>query len=288
MVPELPEVTAHAERIAAAVAGDVLTQVEPLSFAALKTYDPPVDAPVGATVVSVTTRGKHLLLGFGDVTHVVHLMQAGRLRPDPKRSRRPRGGLLRWTFAHGGAWLLTEAGTERKAGVWTVAGDPLAQPPLDSLGPEATDVDAPELLSLFAERSARLHTFLRDQRALAGLGRRLANEVCFRARLSPFAITGSLGPADAQAVVAAIGDAVAASLAEERARGDMGTAADRTSLVHGRTGQDCEVCGDVVREVAYRAYTVHYCATCQTGGKVLADNTLSKLGITDAPPKPRG
>jgi formamidopyrimidine-DNA glycosylase len=151
------------------------------------------------------------------------------------------------------------------------------RPPLDDLGPEATEISAEELAARFAARGVRLHTFLRDQGAIAGLGRRLANEVCHRARLSPFASTKTLGLDGATKVVAAIHDAVEEGLAYERSRPDMSASADRPGGVHHRTGQPCPVCGDTVREVAYAKYQVNYCPTCQTGGKVLADNTTSKF-----------
>jgi formamidopyrimidine-DNA glycosylase len=123
----------------------------------------------------------------------------------------------------------------------------------------------------------RLHGFLREQHLIAGLGRRLANEVCHRARLSPFAMTGKLGRPGAEAVVAAIQDSVEEGLAYERTRPDMSASADRPGGVHGRAGEPCPVCGDTIRSVEYASYTVAYCPTCQTGGKVLADNTTSKF-----------
>jgi len=279
-LPELPEVQAHAERLTAAFAGAELAAFEPLTFTALKTFDPPPDAAVGLPLASVDRRGKHLLLRFDRdpaLAYVVHLMQGGRLRPDAKQARKPRGGVARWRFANGDALLLTEPGTERRAGVWVVAGDALSQPPLDDLGPEADTVDDWQMAELFATHPMRLHTFLRDQRVLAGLGRRLANEICHRARLSPFAPTKSLGDTGAGAVVTAIRETVAEGLDYDRDRDDMSASAERPSAVHGRTGEPCPVCGDTVREVAYRDYTVHYCATCQTDGKVLADNTTSKF-----------
>jgi formamidopyrimidine-DNA glycosylase len=123
----------------------------------------------------------------------------------------------------------------------------------------------------------RLHGFLRDQHVLAGLGRRLANEICHRAQLSPFAGTGKLREADAAAVAEAISACVGESLAYERGREDMSSSAERPGAVHHREGEPCPVCGDKVRAVEYRAYTVNYCPTCQTGGKILADNTTSKF-----------
>ncbi len=276
-MPELPEVQAHAERLDKAFAGAVLERFTPITFTALKTYRPdPADA-VGQSVVFVGRRGKHLLLDLGVMTFVVHLMQGGRLRSDEKQSAKPKGGVARWRFDDGRALLLTEMGTERKAGVWAVEGDPEAQAPLDELGPEADKVDAGPLLSLFHAHPMRLHGFLRDQRLLAGLGRRLANEVCHRARLSPFASTGKLQEADAAAIAEAIGACVNEGLAYERGRDDMSSSSDRPGNVHGRAGESCPICGDVVRSVEYTRYRVDYCATCQTGGKILADNTTSKF-----------
>ena len=145
-------------------------------------------------------------------------MQGGRLSVDAKQSAKPRGGQARFVFDDDGpALLLTEQGTERKAGVWCVpAATALTAPPLDHLGPEADRIEPDELAARFAERSVRLHGFLRDQRSIAGLGRRLANEVCHRAKLSPFAMTGKLGLDGATTVVGAIRDAVAEGLEYER------------------------------------------------------------------------
>ena len=276
-MPELPEVQAHAERLDAAFAGAVLERFTPITFTALKTYTPDPAEAAGQSVVFVGRRGKHLLIDMGVLTFVVHLMQGGRLRPDEKQSAKPKGGIARWRFADGRALLLTEQGTERKAGVWAVDGDPESQPPLDELGPEADKLAAPALFELLHAHPMRLHGFLRDQRILAGIGRRLANEVCHRAQLSPFANTGKLEVADAQRVAEAIGACVNEGLAYERGRDDMSSSADRPGNVHGRSGLPCKVCDDEIRSVEYSRYRVDYCPTCQTGGKVLADNTTSKF-----------
>ena len=276
-MPELPEVAAHAERLSD-LRGRTLQRVEPLSFAALKTAVPPVDAAVGEVLRGVGHRGKLLVLDWGPTSHVVHLMQGGRLRPDPKRAARPRSGLLRWVLDDG-ALLLTEAGTERRAGVWAVEGDPTEQPPLDGLGPEADVVArAPDALrQRLAQRGGRLHTALRDQQVVAGLGRRLANEVCHRAGVSPFARADGLDDDAAARVAGAVTDLVAEGLEFERARDDMSASAQRPAAVHRRAGEACAVCGDVVRAVSYRDYEVDYCAACQTDGRVLADNTTSRF-----------
>lgn len=276
-MPELPEVQAHVERLSEQFAGRVLTRFVALNFTVLKTAVPRPEEAVGQALRRVHRRGKYLLLDFGEVHFVVHLMQGGRLLVDATKSAKPRNGQARFEFDDGPALLLTEAGRERKAGVWCVRTADLAGPPLDRLGPDALDATAESLSDQFASVNMRVHGFLRDQHHLAGLGRMLANEVCHRARVSPFAMTGKLGAEGAAAVCAAIHDAVADGLAYERTRTDMSSSADRPGRVHGRVGQPCLDCGDTIRSVTYSGYTVAYCPACQTGGSVLADNTTSRF-----------
>jgi formamidopyrimidine-DNA glycosylase len=276
-LPELPEIQAHAERLDTAFAGATLERFVPLAFTALKTAVPAPDAAYGHELVFVGRRGKHLLLDFGEATFVVHLMQGGRLKPDDKQAAKPRFGQARWVFTDGRALLLTEAGTERKAGVWVVAGDPEDAEPLAGLGPDADKLDAAHLGQLLTEHPMRLHGFLRDQHIVAGIGRRLANEVCHRARLSPFASTARLDRDDVKVLVEAIQVCVNEGLAYERGLEEMSASADRLGHVHHRVGEPCPECGDEVRAVEYSRYTVAYCPTCQTGGKVLADNTTSRF-----------
>jgi formamidopyrimidine-DNA glycosylase len=276
-MPELPEVQAHAERLTAQFTGHVLQKFVPFRFTALKTAVPPPDAAYGLPLLSVGRRGKYLLLHFAPATFVVHLMQGGRLLVDEKQSLKPRNGQARLIFDEGAALLLTEAGTERRAGVWCIAHDALDGPPLNRLGPDALDVSADSLAAAFATTNMRIHGYLRDQHQIAGLGRMLANEVCHRAKVSPFAMTGKLGIAGAATIVTAIHDAVDDGLAYERTRTDMSSSADRPGRVHGRVGEPCPVCVDTIRSVSYSGYTVAYCPTCQTAGKVLADNTTSRF-----------
>jgi len=276
-MPELPEIQAHAERLTGRFGGRVLERFTPLTFTALKTATPSAEDAAGRPLDGIGRHGKFLLLGFGDRTFVVHLMQGGRLVPDDKQSARPRNGIARWTFDDGSALLLTEAGRERKAGVWMVAGDPVGQDPVAGLGIDADVVSRDELAGLLAGTNMRLHGFLRDQHGIAGVGRMLANEICHRARLSPFASTSKLDDDQVDRLHAAIGACIADALAHERTLDAMSKAADRPGAVHRRKGAECPVCGDTVRAVEYNAYEVDYCPTCQTGGKVLADNTTSKF-----------
>lgn len=276
-MPELPEVEAHAERLTERFRGAALRAFVPLSFTVLKTAEPSPDLAVGTPLLGVGRRGKYLLLCFEPVVFVVHLMQGGRLVVDEAPSAKPRNGQARFVFADGPALLLTEAGKERRAGVWCVAPDSLDGPPLDRLGPDALEVSVDDLAASFTAHNMRLHTFLRDQHLIAGLGRMLANEVCHRARMSPFTMTGKLGADGAARVRSAIHGCIADALAHERARTDMSASADRPGAVHHRVGQSCTTCGDAIRSVSYTGYTVAYCPTCQTDGKVLADNTTSKF-----------
>jgi formamidopyrimidine-DNA glycosylase len=285
-VPELPEVAAHAERLSTAFAGNALARFEPLHPAALKTFDPRPAAVTDRVLASVGNRGKYLLLRFDGsddgseapkLTFVVHLMQGGRLRADTQRARKLRGGMARWTFAGSAALLLTEAGTERRAGVWLVAGDPAEVEPLARLGPDADTISREELARRLASAGERVHGFLRDQSHLAGIGRLLANEVLHSARISPFSNTSRLDGEAVDRLHAAIGQSIERGLAAERKLDDMGRSADRPNDVHHRVGKECPACGDIVRAVEYRRYRVAYCPGCQTGGKVLADNTTSRF-----------
>jgi formamidopyrimidine-DNA glycosylase len=288
----MPEVEAHAERLEAQFRGRVLTKFTPFNFTALKTAVPAPDAAYGHPLLSVGRRGKYLLLRFEPASFVIHLMQGGRLLADEKLSAKPRGGQARFTFEpqerdataeQSGpidetALLLTEQGKERRAGVWCLpTGELDSSLPLAKLGPEAAGISPGELADIFAVNSMRVHGFLRHQGMVAGIGRRLANEVCHAAQISPFATTKKLGADGAAKVAAAIDHCVAEGLAYERTRNDMSSSKDRPSAVHKRTGEACPVCGDTIREVEYSSYTVNYCPACQTGGRVLADNTTSKF-----------
>ena len=219
-MPELPELQAHAERLSDAFGGRTLAGFRPMTFTALKTVLPGPDELVGRPLDRVERTGKYLMLRFGDDRFVVHLMQGGRLGPDAKQSAKPRGGLARWTFDDGSALLLTEMAKEKRAGVWVVAGDPTDQSPLEGLGPDALGIGRDALADALAgHKSMRVHGFLRDQRAIAGIGRRLSSEICWRAKLSPFASTHKLTDDEIDRLHAALASCIDDALAFERAAG---------------------------------------------------------------------
>ncbi len=278
-MPEIGEIRAHAERIEAEWTGKTLAKFRPITFYVLKTFSPDPSTAHGQTLQSVSTRGKYLKLNFDDTTFLIHLMQGGRLRPDEKQTAKPRGGQARWTFDDASALLLTEAGTDKRAGIWVfdAATDLDAIEPLSKLGPNADAITVEQLTELLREHSMRIHGLLRRQGIVAGIGRRLANDICHEAEISPFATSSKLGGDQVARLHSAIGTCIDTSLTFERSQSEIVASKKRPSAVHNNTGEPCPRCSDVIREVAYVKYSVHYCATCQTGGKVLADNTTSKF-----------
>ncbi len=272
----MPEIKAHSERIAEKFGGLVLTGFRPLHLSALKTFALSPSEAVGSALSGAGHRGKYLFLFFGSFTFVVHLMQGGRLRPDPNKARKPRGAMARWEFSRGDALLLTEAGSEHRAGVWLLRGAPTGEP-IDHLGPDADTITHDELVVALAGENTRLHGFLRDQRRIAGIGRLLANEILHTAKLSPFTLTAKLADSEIKRLHTAITTVIANHVAHERTLDDIGRSKDRPNRVHHRVGLDCVVCGDGIRSVQYRRYTVAYCPGCQTGARVLADNTTSRF-----------
>lgn len=272
-------------------AGRLIDRADPAEFSVLKTYDPPLAALHGCTVTTAGRYGKFLDLhaqpvGGGTVLHlVVHLARAGWLHWReglPEVPPRPGKGPLafRLRFADGAGFDLTEAGTRKRLAVYLVT-DPAVVPRVAALGPDPLDpAFTPEVLAgILGGRRTRIKGVLRDQKLIAGIGNAYSDEVLHAARMSPFRLAASLSSdevADLHAViVAALAEAVARSgglaateLKKEKKAG---------LRVHGRAGQPCPVCGDVIREVSFADSSLQYCATCQTGGKPLADRRMSRL-----------
>jgi formamidopyrimidine-DNA glycosylase len=275
-VPELPEVQALAERLDAAVAGAPFAGAAVLQFSSLKTVSPRPESLVGATLKHVSRRGKYLVLEFAGPRLLVHLSQGGRIDvEDPPKKTRPRGAVVRLAFDGRPSILVKEFGRERKAGWWVlVEGD---DGPLAKLGPEP---DSPEFerFVLASDDARRVHTILRDQRTVSGIGRGYSDDILHRARLSPFATLAALSTEERRDLLDAVNEILAEALEAERRRaGGLPTKIGDHFSVHGKYGTPCPRCGDDLRRISYESHEVTYCPNCQTGGKVLADRRLSRL-----------
>jgi formamidopyrimidine-DNA glycosylase len=275
-MPELPEIAALAERLAGRFQGAALAGVTPLQFSALKTFAPSPESLVGQPLRAVGHRGKFLVLDFGGPRILIHLSQGGRVEvEDPAKTTRPKGAVARFTFSGAGAFLIKEYGTERKAGFWVVGeGD---DGPLAVLGPDITSAEGERLLLESVDRR-RIHTLLRDQRTVAGVGRGYSDDILHTARLSPYATLPALDAGERGRLVEAVRQVLADGLAAERQRtGGLPPKVGDHWIVHGRAGQPCPRCGADLRRISYESHEVTYCPPCQTGGKVLADRRLSRL-----------
>ena len=275
-MPELPEIAALAERLGGCVQGHALAAIAPLQFSALKTVVPSPESLLGHEVSGVGRRGKYLVFEFSGPRLLVHLSQGGRVDvEDPPKSTRPKGAVVRFAFEEAPSLLIKEYGTERKAGWWVLA--PGDDGPLTVLGPEA-DSGEGEALLLQGDDRRRIHTLLRDQRTIAGVGRGYADDILHRARLSPYATLAGLDQSQRGALVEAVREILAEALTAERRRsGGLPAKLGDHFAVHGRYGRPCPRCGADLRRVSYDSHEVAYCPACQTGGKVLADRRLSRL-----------
>jgi formamidopyrimidine-DNA glycosylase len=276
-MPEMPEVQALAERLDDVLAGARLEALDLLQFSSLKTFAPkPADA-IGRTIEGVRRRGKYLVVELDIGLRVlVHLSQGGRVDVEaPPKSTKPRGAVLRIRAHERPAVLVKEFGKERKAGWWVLAaGD---DGPLDRLGPEVLAPDADDLLRS-GEDARRVHTILRDQRTIAGVGRGYSDDILHRAKLSPYASLGKLAPDERDRLIVASHEILDEAIEVERRRqGGLPTKLGDHFTVHNRAGEPCPVCGADLRRVSYESHEITYCPDCQTGGKVLADRRMSRL-----------
>jgi len=275
-VPELPEVQALAERLDAAVAGARFAGAAVLHFSSLKTVSPRPESLVGATLERVGRRGKFLVFEFAGPRLLVHLSQGGRIDvEDPPKKTRPRGAVVRLPFEERPSILVKEFGRERKAGWWVLAeGD---DGPLAKLGPEA-DSSAFERFILESDEARRVHTILRDQRTVSGIGRGYSDDILHRAKLSPFATLAALSSEERRDLIDAVHEILAEALEVERRRtGGLPTKIGDHFTVHGKYGTPCPRCGDDLRRISYESHEVTYCPNCQTGGRRLNDRRLDRL-----------
>jgi formamidopyrimidine-DNA glycosylase len=286
-MPELPEVEALARWLDRELAGDVVARIDVTSINALKTYDPPPTALQGLAITGVGRRGKHLDITVDEFHIVVHLARAGWIRmkafdaakPTPRGKRAP---AVRIVLASDQAVDITDAATQKKVAV-SIVRDPLDVASVARLGPDPLNpaFDRTALDAILDEAGrAQLKGVLRDQSVIAGIGNAYSDEILHAARLSPFAPAAALDDAQREALFSALTGTLSQALERALEIPDGSGLKDgkRAGMsVHGRTGEQCPVCGDVVREVSFSDSSLQYCATCQTGGKPLKDRSTSKF-----------
>ena len=284
-MPELPEVQGLVDFLGERMAGLAVESLELASFSVLKTFDPPPQALAGAPVDGVTRHGKWIDIDCDGIHLVLHLARAGWVRWSeelPRTVLRPGKSpiALRVRLVDGSGFDVTEAGTKKSLAAYLVR-DVQAVPGIASLGPDplADDFTREAFGELLAGRSAQIKGVLRDQSVIAGVGNAYSDEVLHVARMSPFAKASTLTDEQVdtlyQALRSTLTDAVAA--ASGKPAKELKDAKRAGMRVHGRTGEACPVCGDGVREVSFADRSLQYCATCQTGGKPLADRRTSKF-----------
>jgi formamidopyrimidine-DNA glycosylase len=273
-MPEFPEMEALRRALAEPVRAFPILKAGPAHVATLKTYDPPLRELEGRRLAGAERRGKRLLFPTddGELVLLLHLMTAGRVRWLRAGEAGPKSPAFRLEFEGGSQLVLTERGPKKRAGVWLLHPE-AAEAQLEHLGPEAFGLGAARLGAILAGDSRRLHSLLRDQRVVAGIGRAWANEILHRARLSPFALSTQLDEAEVERLAQAIDEELGRGLElRERGAGDK-----RTYRVHDHLGEPCYVCGTAIARVDYEEHTVYYCPACQTAGRLLKDRRLSRL-----------
>jgi formamidopyrimidine-DNA glycosylase len=273
-VPELPEVEAWRRQLDPLVRASPIEKAGPAHIATLKTIEPPLRALDGDSLRGVDRRAKRFLLptAEGELVVMVHLMSAGRLKYIPAGGKGSKAPMFRLRFADGGELQLTEAGSKKRAGVWLLRPDAL-EAELAHLGPEADSLDVEDVTRILASDSRRLHSMLRDQRLIAGIGRAWANEILWTAQLSPYALSSQLDDDETERLTAAIGDEMARGL-ELRLAGKTDAAVYR---VHNKLREPCPRCGTPIAQVDFEEHTIFYCPKCQTAGRTLKDRRLSRL-----------
>jgi formamidopyrimidine-DNA glycosylase len=271
---------ALSERIDEWLQGATFEGFVPLGFTGLKTAVPSPGELIGHKLVRVDRRAKYVILHFDTTPELriaFHLSQAGRVDFEtPPKKTKPKGSVVRWLFSGDRALMIREFGTERKAGWWVLA--PGDEGPMTTLGPEVTSNEFAQWLRT-ATDGRRVHTILRDQHTVAGVGRGYADDALHRAKLSPYAALKSLSPDERERLLVAILAVLEDGLERERSR-EGGLSANKLGehfTVHGKAGLPCPVCGDDLKRVSYESHEVVYCPQCQTGGKVLADRRLSRF-----------
>lgn len=287
-MPELPDIAAYISAVESRIVGQPLQRIRLASPFLLRTAQPPLTSAEGRTVQELRRIGKRIAIGVeGDLWLVLHLMIAGRLhwRP-PKAKLAGRQNLAAFDFPLG-SLVLTEAGTKHRASLHLVSGEDA----LRSFDAGGIDVFAADLGTFRAALTAENHTLKRaltDPRLLSGVGNAYSDEILHAAQLSPITLTNKLGPDEWQRLFAATRQTLQLWITRLHAEAEAAfpekvTAFRKDMAVHGHYGEPCPRCGDKVLRIRYADKETNYCARCQTGGKVLADRSLSRLLGSDWP-----
>jgi len=287
-MPELPDVELYLEALGRRIRGARLESLRIAQPFVLRSVEPRPAELVGREVVELRRLGKRLALGFdGELWLVIHLMIAGRLHwAEPNRKPPGRKPLVELRFTTG-VLTLTEAGSKRRASLHVVRGA-AALAAHDPGGIEPLDTDLAAFARALRSANHTLKRSLTDPHLISGIGNAYSDEILHRARLSPIAMTGKLGDAEIERLFAATRTVLREWL--ERLRAQAGdefpenvTAFRPEMAVHGRYREPCPDCGSPVQRIVYAENETNYCATCQTGGRLLADRALSRLLKTDWP-----
>ena len=287
-MPELPDITLYCEALEQRILGRRLDRARLNSPFLLRSVEPRLDAVAGASVAAIQRIGKRIAIGFdNDHWLVFHLMIAGRLhwRDTPPKTL-PKQTAIALDFANG-SLTLTEAGTKKRASLYAVRGRvDLAQH--DPGGLEIHEATIATFQAALQRRNHTLKRALTDPRLLSGIGNAYSDEILHRARLSPVALTSRLSTADCERLLSATREVLAewSRRLREQAGSEFPkhvTAFHDEMAVHGRYGKPCPVCGTKVQRIRYASNETNYCPRCQTGGRLLADRSLSRLLKSDWP-----
>ena len=280
-MPELPEVEITARRLDAALHGAAVESALATGLNVMKTFDPPLDSLAGSSVASVRRIGKMPVVAFsGDVSLLIHLMSAGRLQAfDKQGSLRDRSSRLLVRLDDGRELRLREFGARQRAWAKLLPSGAVREDEMvATLGPEAWPAPPIETLAELVDRPRHLHPLLRDQRAIAGIGRSWVDEILWEARLSPFKKGSELDDAEVERLHAALGVLGGAIEHYEEVIGEQ--VPDKLPMplqVHRREGEPCPRCGTTIEAVFFAEHQTNYCPAEQTGGRVLKDRRLSRL-----------
>jgi len=287
-MPELPDVVVYLEAIERHVLGRTLNKVRVKGIAVLQTFDPPISAIEGRTVMGTRRLGKRLIFEFGDdLFMVIHLMVAGRLHWRDAGARHGAIGLVAFDFDDG-TMMLTEAGKKRRARVWIVKGEEDLAENHDRGGWEPLEINRDQFAERLVMENRTLKRALTSPTIFSGIGNAFSDEILLVARLSPVRRTSQLNDDE----ITLLYEATQTTLIEwtDRLRKETGdgfpkkvTAFRKEMVVHGKFKDPCAVCGTEVQRIRYASNEVNYCPRCQTNGKILADRSLSRLLKEDWP-----